>query len=557
MITDENISGKVLDHLGLVAATIEKISLVEKIDSRLPLANAKTTMGQRIAAMIFNGLGFIDDRLYMFPEFLSNKPVDRLFKGNVQAENFNDDALGRCLDTIHAYGVTKLFSEIAFEIGIEQKLLGRTFNIDTTSLTVYGEYEESEAEEEAKKSDPDSTSSDPSQGATPKNGHAKNHRHDLKQMVLNLATTGSAGFPIWMEAHSGNASDKKILQEAAKRMRTLCKGLKDAPTFMIVGDSAMYDACIKEAGDMIWLTRVPEQHKAAKNLLQYPDEVYGWSDLKKGYKICVVETRYRGVHQRWAIVYSEQAYKRESKTLEKHIQTVEEKITKDLWHLGNQVFHCENDAKEAFDKFSKNLLYHNVSATFDPILGHKGKGRPGKDEKPSIIGYKIVGALSQNEQKIAKIRNKKGRFILATNQLNRDVLPDEEILSEYKGQSKTESGFKFIKDDAFEVSSIFLKKPERIAALMMVMTLCLMVYAIAQFDFRSALVAAQDTIPSQTKKETSKPSMKWVYRMFQGVQVIKLTLPEVTQEIVINLKAAQKKIISYFGPRAMEIYGST
>lgn len=142
MITEENISGKVIDHLGLVAATLEKIGLIDKIDERLPLNNSKTTMGRRVTAMIFNGLGFIDDRLYMFPQFLDNKPVDRLFKGAVKAEYFNDDALGRCLDAIDEYGVTKLFSEIDFMISVEQKLLGRTFNIDTTSLTVYGEYEE-------------------------------------------------------------------------------------------------------------------------------------------------------------------------------------------------------------------------------------------------------------------------------------------------------------------------------------------------------------------------------------------------------------------------------
>jgi hypothetical protein len=45
MITEENISGKVIDHLGLVAATLEKIGLIEKIDERLTLNNSKTTMG--------------------------------------------------------------------------------------------------------------------------------------------------------------------------------------------------------------------------------------------------------------------------------------------------------------------------------------------------------------------------------------------------------------------------------------------------------------------------------------------------------------------------------
>ena len=35
-LTDKNISGKVLDHLGLVASTIDKLGIVGKIDAMLP-----------------------------------------------------------------------------------------------------------------------------------------------------------------------------------------------------------------------------------------------------------------------------------------------------------------------------------------------------------------------------------------------------------------------------------------------------------------------------------------------------------------------------------------
>ncbi len=68
-------------------------------------------------------------------------------------------------------------------------------------------------------------------------GHAKNNRFDLKQMTLLLATTGKNGFPIWMEAHSGNASDQKTLELAAQRMQKLCDSIKDAPSLLFVGDS--------------------------------------------------------------------------------------------------------------------------------------------------------------------------------------------------------------------------------------------------------------------------------------------------------------------------------
>jgi hypothetical protein len=40
-------------------------------------------MGERLAAMVLNALGFMDDRLYMFPEFLKNKPFDRLFRAGL------------------------------------------------------------------------------------------------------------------------------------------------------------------------------------------------------------------------------------------------------------------------------------------------------------------------------------------------------------------------------------------------------------------------------------------------------------------------------------------
>ncbi len=94
-------------------------------------------MGERVAAMIFNGLGFVNTRLYMFPEFFRNKPLDRLFGRPIEPEYFNDDALGRCLDAIYDYGVTKLFTEIALTIGIKKNLLGKSV-FDTTPLQLWG-----------------------------------------------------------------------------------------------------------------------------------------------------------------------------------------------------------------------------------------------------------------------------------------------------------------------------------------------------------------------------------------------------------------------------------
>lgn len=65
----------------------------------------------------------------------------QLFGDELTAEHLNDDSLGRCLDKIADYGVTKLYSELAFEIVREKKLLSQRLHLDSTSFVLYGSYD--------------------------------------------------------------------------------------------------------------------------------------------------------------------------------------------------------------------------------------------------------------------------------------------------------------------------------------------------------------------------------------------------------------------------------
>ena len=134
-----------LEHLGLISATLDKTKIISKIDHRLPVSKihgSKISMGERFAALIYNAMGFIDSRLYLFPEFLSGKPIKKLFGRDIDPKCFNDDSMGRLLDAISEYGVNKLFTELSMEIGMENNLLGKSIHCDTTSLTLSGEYKD-------------------------------------------------------------------------------------------------------------------------------------------------------------------------------------------------------------------------------------------------------------------------------------------------------------------------------------------------------------------------------------------------------------------------------
>jgi transposase len=90
---------------------------------------------------------------------------------------------------------------------------------------------------------------------------------------------------------------------------------------------------------------------------------------------------------------------------------------------------------------------------------------------------------------------------------------------------------------------------------MVVMALCLMVYAIAQAKIRKKLQESNDTVPTQNKKETNNPTFKWIMKMFRGVSIAQQTIGDEMYELVANITATRRKIIEHFGARTMAIYG--
>ena len=537
-----------LSHLGILAGVLKKVKFIERVDKILPLSKkkgAKVTIGERTVSMIYNALGFMDSRLYMFPEFLSHKPIKRLLGAHLNAEHFTDDAIGRCLDRIYEYGTTRFVSDITFQVASQLNLLGKTIHVDSTSLSVYGAYDEL-SEKEA-------------QAPQPTYGFSKDKRADLKQLILNLAVTNKADLPIFMASHSGNASDQKILIQATKQIEQCCEELANTPSFMYVADSAMYESCLKEDNNLLWLSRVPMQRKEAKKFIQ-ERENHQWKVIQEGdYKIHAEEKVIAGVKQRWVLVFSKQACERANSTLERKKSKEHEEIEKKLWHLGNQLYNCAEDAQKALRVIEKQWKYHKVDTIdIQPIQKNENKGTPKKDTKKRRAGYKIKATLAEDYVKIDAKLAQKSHFILATNQLEKSELSDEEALSEYKEQQKIERGFAFIKDNTFEVSSVFLKKPSRISSLMAVMVLSLFTYSLTQYLLRETLKEKGEFVPNQLKKPIQNPTAKWIFFLFRSIQILHIqTRDGQDQELVINLNPLLERIIAYFGEETMAIYDIT
>ena len=111
--------------------------------------------------------------------------------------------------------------------------------------------------------------------------------------------------------------------------------------------------------DTKWITRVPEGIKAAKQLIA-EQSMKEMTCYEKGYKYSEHKIEYADVEQRWLLVYSESAYKRESATLDRAIEKVLTKKQVELNKLLSIEYACENDAHKVLEKFEKALKYHKL-----------------------------------------------------------------------------------------------------------------------------------------------------------------------------------------------------
>lgn len=534
---------EVMDHHGLVAAICQDLKIGERINDRIGSKDPRRVVqpGTAVVAMIINGLGFTNRRLYLTPQFYQSKAVDYLFGEELTADDLNDHTLGKALDEVAAYGASRLFGEVAFEIGIEENLLGSLAHLDSTSFALHGRYDGEEAEV-----------------IEVKHGYSKDHRPDLKQVMLSLVMSGSANLPLWMVPEDGNSSDKKSFHETIASVRSFTQNLKQAGEFRWIADSALYTSeKLLKHNEFKWISRVPETIQAAQTLLASPSDDYEWQQDQQGYAWTEVESDYGGLQQRWLIVSSQQAYEREKKTLDQRLVQQKERLNKACWHLSNRRFNCEADAEQAVMTLQKKYPCHVIEYDIKPVEKHGKRGRPAAGAKKSIVGYRVSYEVTDNESAIEQFRRRKGRFILATNDLDQQNLPASTILKEYKAQQHVEGGFRFLKDPWFMLDSFYVKKRSRIEALMMVMTLCLLVYNYGQYRLRSALEDQNETIPNQINKPVQNPTMKWIFQIMEGIGIIKLydETDKKIRSIITNLDTLRCKIIRLLGRTACKIYG--
>lgn len=515
-----------------MAGLIDEIGIVEYINEKLGTdGREKVSAGIIVKAMLLNGLGFVSAPLYMFEQFFTGIATEHLLGEGVKPTHLNDDRLGDVLDLLYKQGLSEIFLGISLRAVQIFEVSVRTAHLDSTSFHLHGKYEEFSTGTE-----PNETIAEPS-AIEITYGYSRDHRRDLKQFVMNLICVGDGDIPLWLEMASGNQSDKAKFTE-------ILLGFKEQWSFdgLCVADSALYSQeNLQAMKGLNWLTRVPLTLKAAQQSIENATDFQA-SELQ-GYTIVQSDSDYAGVNQRWFIIESEKRRTADFEQLEKQLETTQKQAQQKLKKLCAQEFACEADALMAAQILSQELPWHELSdCTVHPKKHYERSGKPAAADTPDRVSYALNATLKTDEDKISRYRKRSGRFILATNVLDVTVLSADDALKEYKAQQGTERGFRFLKDPLFFASSVFIKTPKRIAALGMIMALCLMVYSLGQRQVRQALVEAAQTIPNQLGKPTDMPTLRWVFQCFLAVHLV--VISGVKQ--IVNLTPERRHILTFF-----------
>lgn len=528
-----------LEHLGLVAGMCNEIGLVEYINSKLPSCSAdkKLSYGQLVQGMVLNGLGYISQPLYMYPEYMKDKPLSRLIGDGVQPEDFNQHSLGRALDQLYKAGVSELYSEFACKVIDHLGLAINSLHLDSTSFHVDGDnYANASKAREAIKI---------------VQGYSRDHRPDLNQVVLNLIVDNQAGIPIYLKVQDGNVNDKSGFADILKEHTSSLKAALN--NRYVVGDSAMYTPESIKAinnNESYFVTRVPSTITAAKELI-FAQNKAAMIDLGNGYSAKEITTEYAGVKQRWITIFSEKAFAREIKTADKQILNNSEKEMKQFIKLQTQAFACEEDALKSLNSFIKKCKFITIPEfKITPIGRYDNKGRPKKDAVPDSYQYLIEGSCYIKLETREIIRKDKGFFILATSDLAEEFIMGE-VLEVYKSQQSVERGFRFLKSPEFFTSSFYLKKPERIEALLMIMTLCLLVYCALQHKIRQKLVEHKVLFKDQLGHDYQNPTARWVFFCFTGICFVTI---HGIHSTITQLQNRHLEILSVLGEQYQKIY---
>jgi transposase len=477
--------------------------------------------------------------LYKVGKRLEERGMVPLLQPGLTRTALNDYRLGHILDALFAANLNQVFSVVALKALEVYALPTPWLHQDTTTIALYGAY-----------ADAPQTPGAP----RPADGHSKDGRDDLKQVLLSLGVSGDGGIPLRVGLRDGNHSDSVETPLAIEECLAL--GLEGVRG--IVADSKAYSrrtlgVCIEHKIDLI--TLVPRTctvrqelevwgqqqpglpllvEKPGRTKAEAPRRWHGQS-VRRQVEVEYSDGRVAQEELRFVVVHSSQLAQQQTQPYAAAQVKEAEAVANHLRCVQARWFACLPDAEAAIAEYAgqgaghrghrpRPWRYHAVryrSVADTRRTRRPRRGRPAKTDPPPLeSGYRLVVEV----EALANAEEDNGWTVLATT-VSGESGADAEILQAYQDQNTTvEPGFRWIKNPA-AIAPIWMEKPERIAALAMLTVVGLLVYSVIQRQVRLYLRTHAQQLPGN-KGMTALPTAAVVLTLFSQVALVQLWIDE-------------------------------
>ena len=270
----------------------------------------------------------------------------------------------------------EIFGTIVLKAREVHRLVYDIIHTDTTSVTVYGEYDSPNEEEPLIAL-----------------GFSKDHRPELKQYMTGLIVN-SDGVPLFGKPLKGNTSDKDWNSQVFTEFQA---GLADYALSIMVADSqAITGPNLKLAKGIAFISRLPNTFALCEYLKQKAWSNNTWIELGQlaeakrsaTYRIQGFVDQIDGENYRFVVVHSSSLDKAKENSIQKGITKELEQLKKELARLEKIEFACEPDARLAFEQLLKTVCpkYHGATPDSSPTRSCGKTFKPGAASSRCCVG---------------------------------------------------------------------------------------------------------------------------------------------------------------------------
>jgi transposase len=437
-----------------------------------------------------------------------------------EVAHLGDDRLGRALDRLFDADRAALLTEGVVSVARRFALRFDRLHNDSTTVRFCGQYRAARGRTLRGKRAPCITY-----------GHSKDHRPDLKQLLLTLTVSADGGVPVQFRCADGNTDDSTTHIDTWETLRTLA-GQAD---FLYVADSKL---CAREVMDYIdrrrgrFVTVLPRSRLEDREFRQWiqthdPDWELVWDrphphrkggprdrwfvfraslPSREAWPVVWVFSPLLALHQEQGRRERIAAASEELLDLQQRLQSPRSRLRK------------AEDVSRKIDKILEARQvgrYLRVRRTWrqEDRFRQMRRGRPGPDTPyRKIVRRRPDLEWSLDEAALAYDRKSDGMYPLLTNDAS---LTNAQVLEAHKGQPRIEKRFQQTKA-VHEIAPVFLKNEGRVEALFTLYFLGLLLQALIERELRQAMAREKiDHLPLYPEERRCKqPSTEQVLRLF-------------------------------------------